>query len=122
MSAMIAERAVRILAEREGWREHKCHIWNCSWRWMSPGNTLEENLPDYLNSRDALAPVLGKLTPEEWEALVCKHLKLPRNKCWDIATETEAIVRYCLTLPARDLAFAVAEAIEECGEKGEPSE
>jgi hypothetical protein len=60
------------------------------------------HMSDLLTSRDALAPVLEGLSEGEWGRLV--HL-------W--GASPLSATRYFLTLPPRDLAFAIAEALEE---------
>jgi len=60
-------------------------------------------LPNYLNSRDALQPVLKSLNPTEQAALTRKFLS-------DEIGRMDAFW-YALILPARDLARAIAEVI-----------
>lgn len=74
----------------------------------------ENNVPDYLQSKDALAPVLAKLSDAEWKFL---HDSI-WGPWWDLNHGPESItirarscVAYILTLPPEKLAEAVAEAI-----------
>lgn len=86
------EEVVGVLAERDGWTSGVLR-WLPRTRW-----------PDYLESRDALAPVLEKLTPEEWKRLG-GYLPWPED-----GVKT---YRHLLTIPPRDLAHAIAEAIRQ---------
>jgi hypothetical protein len=63
---------------------------------------------DYLGSRDALAPVLEGLSEIDWRKLVDVVFDM-----WAATPTAPSAVRYILTLPPRDLAFAIAEALEE---------
>jgi hypothetical protein len=61
-----------------------------------------------LASRDALAPVLEGLSEIDWRKLVDVVFDM-----WAATPTAPSAVRYILTLPPRDLAFAIAEALEE---------
>jgi hypothetical protein len=63
---------------------------------------------DFLTSRDALAPVLEGLSEIDWRKLVDVVFDM-----WAATPTAPSAVRYILTLPPRDLAFAIAEALEE---------
>lgn len=63
----------------------------------------EFSKPDWLNSRDALAPVVEGMTKNEWHRLA-QILEPPIGRLFAL--------RKALTIPPRDLAFAIAEALE----------
>jgi hypothetical protein len=93
--------AARVSTDPEGKRKHS---WGNAWTWER-GFTHE---PEFLESRDALAPVLEGLSEIDWRKLV----DVVFDK-WAATPTAPSAVRYILTLPPRDLAFAIAEAIEE---------
>jgi hypothetical protein len=65
------------------------------------------HMSDLLTSRDALAPVLEGLILEEQRRLAWRlELTIP-DDC------EKPLALHVLTLPPRDLAFAIAEALEE---------
>jgi hypothetical protein len=65
---------------------------------------------DFLTSRDALAPVLEGLSEGEWYRLV-KHLAATNLSLRCVSKQHSFPT--LLTMPPRDLAFAIAEALEE---------
>jgi hypothetical protein len=99
------EEVIEILARREKWEIG----------YLSPSgrtimgkrtdeNEYEERMPftfRYLTSRDALAPILGGLKPDEWSKLFGEL-----NRCGKVSIEI-------LTMPPRDLAHAIARVIKD---------
>lgn len=124
---MTDQEVIETLARREGWKyeEDATHDvdWNrrfnstpiCvtspngkrCWRWQGAEKAERgfQYEPFYLRSRDALAPVLAGLSDDEWQ-----HLN---ELLWKNMTHQQAlnVSRYVLTIPPRDLAHAIAEAI-----------
>jgi hypothetical protein len=78
--------------------EAEAHARGCS----GEVNVLPCQPPPYLTSRDALAPILGGLSEEEWSELAISIVPVGPMK---------GIARRLLTLPPRDLAYAIAEAL-----------
>lgn len=113
---MTDEQIVRTLAEREGWRWNERH--SMFDRYLDRGGwTTGEHRKslDYLHSRDALAPVLAKMTPEEWDDLFLRLLG--KHRC----ASAMWTFRNALTLPPPTLARLMAEAIAECASAAKPS-
>lgn len=108
---MTDDQVIRKLAEREGWqRPAECNRVPPH-SWMSPHDgCCYTELPAYLSSRDAVAPVLAKLTPGRWRKLTYKLADIASKR--DIADADDVeLVRFLLTLPAADLARAIAEVL-----------
>lgn len=104
-TGMNDEEVVRVLAEREGWTTVDCWC-GCGAKQMSRDGkrAWPGKLPtNYLTSRDALQPVMEKLTQDEW-----------RRLSWRIVPVASArgIARRLLSIPPRDLANAIAEAMD----------
>lgn len=118
---------VRVLAERDGWHERETEEMALhfpgGWlpakvkRWFHGDGIAAlpfENPPDYLHSLDAIRPLLAKLTPEEWAALI-KRVDIGEGVTWEQrANYAGRIIQHCLTLDPPVLARAVAEAILAC--------
>lgn len=98
---------VRVLAERKGWscfNSHNLGLYGCK---DSTHNQIP--IPDYLNSHDALRPVLEKLTPEEWVVFKKKIWR-----CYYAANDIDSIINLTLTIQTPTLARLMAEAIVKC--------
>jgi hypothetical protein len=119
---MTDEKAQEIVAGRDG----KC-TFNGAWLQIEPYVEYNQDavvqcpkcgdqdrwghrLPDYLNSHNALQPVLVKMTPEEQKKLV----QILYTNFGVALTITQPFIWWILTLPARDLCRAIAETIEQC--------
>jgi hypothetical protein len=63
----------------------------------------------FFTSRDAIQPVLAKLSEEENRTLGWRL----ETMCEEQAPRTECYAMWLLTLPARDLAYAIAEVISK---------
>jgi hypothetical protein len=74
-----------------------------------PVTMLKPPLPPYLTSRDALAPILEGLSEDEWDRLAINVL--PRIYHEKHPLRPVSISRFLLTLPPRDLAYAIAEVL-----------
>lgn len=106
MEELNDERVVRVLAEREGWTF-------CSDGWWRGPTGLAVEKPSYLTSKDALAPVLEGLSEEEMKQLT--QLLYRQSMAGIHSSPMLAymkLTRYLLTIPARDLAHAVAKVIK----------
>lgn len=111
---MSDDEAIQILARRGGWKNLRTHSLR-SFKMAEHENLpCEMRLPDYLNSRDALVPLMDSLTPVERGQLhdkLCwlrpKHFRQAFNA---LANEDWTI--WLLTLPPRELAFAIAEVLK----------
>lgn len=111
------EQIVRTLAEREGWTTVRPLVGVPGFSGVfEAAGPYYQDLPDYLHSRDALALVMEKMTPEEWDklndALCFAHLSDLASR----STKSIRPVQFYLTLPPATLARLVAEAIVACGE------
>lgn len=96
---------IETLAGRDGW-ERK---WSSGIRvlaWWKAGLTSDK-FPLYLTSRDALAPVLQTMSLQEQMNL--DVIILDKRRRSDSLLKSAA---WLLTLPPRDLAHAIAEAIQ----------
>lgn len=116
--SMTDEQVVRVLAEREGWKYSSIPADGGCYGWVSPRGGFPQEvtaLPNYLNSRDALAPVLEKLTEGEKERLhslvYLEYLKLNPDKLASVFWGA-LVTHFLLTIPPSTLARAIAEAIE----------
>jgi hypothetical protein len=98
---------VRKLAERGGWIHDKDGDW-----WEGPSGLPALSPPDYLTSRDALAPILAGLSDDEWDRLAINVL--PRVYHEKHPLRPVSVSRFLLTLPPRDLAYAIAEVLDKC--------
>lgn len=99
--AQITERLARFC----GWTKCQCGAPDC---WRAPLNNygpFDGAMPDFLNSRDALAPVLEELNAKQWTDL---YLMFLSRYC--LASDKECLIRM-LTIPPRTLALALYEAI-----------
>jgi hypothetical protein len=108
------EEVIEILARREKWEIG----------YLSPSgrtimgkrtdeNEYEERMPftfRYLTSRDALAPILEGLKPDEWSKLFGEL-----NWCGKVSIDDVywKIMQSILTLPPRDLAHSIARVIKD---------
>ena len=115
---MIDEDIVRKLAPRLGLTEVVPGFW---WEWPNGKQELTDTLVRvFTSSRDALQPVLEKMTPEEWLQLwrvLCDRMldnyipDLPLD-CTVRTRELTELVRYLELMPPRQLAQAIAEVIQ----------
>jgi hypothetical protein len=100
-------RVLRVIEERLG------HVYPYDY------NKQKEQAMACLTSRDALATVLETLTREEWNDLAARidrDIPLGRGG-WSSRVD---MLFALLTLPPRDLAFAIAEAIWKNKGRGTP--
>ena len=67
-----------------------------------PTEKHREPMPPWLTSHDALQPVLAKMSDVKWQRLSAKLHWISKNS-----------LRDHLTMPARDLAQAIAEVVGE---------
>lgn len=98
------EQVTRVLAERDGFTE--------VYDWRPGFGTYKDRgcharIPPYLTSRDALAPVLEGLTVDEQ----CELDTLIWDKMWRKQGPLLRSATWLLTMPARDLAHAVAAVL-----------
>lgn len=119
---MTDEAINEVIARWMGWRKctGKRHI-NCSCSrglnppWMHkpewPGgrdfgpHSTAVQIPDFCASLDALAPVLAKLTAEQWDRFIHNPLRDNPFK--------GTLAQFYLTLKPRQIAAAVAEVIQQ---------
>lgn len=99
------EQVVRVLALRDGFTE--------VYDWKPGFGTYKDRgcharIPPYLTSRDALTPVLEGLSEEEWHTLANQLFDMNAR---DTGPDDHNYERYLLTMPARDLAHAVAAVL-----------
>lgn len=115
---MTNDETMRVLAERDGWTRGDIEVPSFEdsskkvkrERWFSPIGYPSSVPPNYLESRDALFPVLEKLTVDEWRNLLgLLSTILPfgseTNPCYPL--------RKFATMPPQTLAPLVARAIVE---------
>jgi hypothetical protein len=95
------------LAERANWTRCKCGDADCPYNIDDSGFAI---LP--LTSRDALAPILEGLSEDEWDRLAINVL--PRIYHEKHPLRPVSVSRFLLTLPPRDLAYAIAEVLDKC--------
>jgi hypothetical protein len=117
------EQVVRVLAEQMGYRNLYQNK-RGEWFGVEPGETepfARSSMPNYLESRDALAPVLAGLSEREWSRL---HVLLNDNAWEDHAgvIKTDRVrayflTKWLLTLPPADLARAIASVLTASKER-----
>lgn len=113
------EQVVRVLAERDGytnivWDWFDSHTAWKDWTWERNG-VCGHGLSKYLTSRDALTPVLEGLSPEEWQRLIdaiAPHMETNGG------SEEWQNAKALFTMPARNLAHAVASVLMAGKEAG----
>lgn len=117
MNELTEAEVVRVLAEREGLPIDVCMCGDTERGsahrapFGDHGFSPMAETPPYLTSRDALVPVLEKLTDREWDTL-WSLLSIRYNH----SNISPSWTQWLLTFPPRNLASAIAEAIE----KGQP--
>ena len=113
---MTENEVVEVIAGRMGWRV--ISELGKRWRIQEPNGAIRPSITSkevaldriielnetLLHSRDALAPVLVKLTDREWELLASSIVPFGSAR---------GIARRLLMMDPRTLAFAVAQAIKE---------
>jgi hypothetical protein len=107
---------VRKLAERGGWKpaEDGCGGFSKDHGtdkdgWTSISFRSNERMARLLTSRDDLAPILEGLSEDEWDRLAINVL--PRIYHEKHPLRPVSVSRFLLTLPPRDLAYAIAEIL-----------
>lgn len=110
---MTNNEVIEILAKREGWKAYTNELWVKNFplaKYGWPNQQLKRITTfRYLDSKDALQPVLEKLNEGE-----CSCLFDALTESVSTQTYVDSLgLRALLTLPANQLAHAIAEAIKE---------
>ncbi len=105
---MTDEQVIEKLAKRMGWSDLHFSSTFGDWYGNHPdyGERGRCSMPRWVESRDALAPVLEKLSEEEWTQLG-SNLQAGYASLIDSVGE----FKFLLALSPRDLAHAIAEAM-----------
>ncbi len=96
------------IAKEDGWEDIYTEIKPAItylWGWPRYDKQLAEEkdiVPDYLNSHNALLPVLDKMSEEEWDRFV--YLAMEKWKDEKPTVKREAFIRWLLTQPPSVLA------------------
>ena len=102
---MTDDEVFKILAKRQFNKEvYPCSKGTTGWCYAS--NSRARALPDYLVSRDSLTPILERLNQAERNTLIDNIV----DQACD-GTTGDMDFWFLLTIPPRDLAFAIAEVI-----------
>jgi hypothetical protein len=114
--AMTDDEVIRILIAKLGWSPEKREYagtlnvsgWGRNKHLPPPGHVSLYPFSFLITSRDALAPVMEKLTNEEWDRFMYRICGNAEGARW-LSFEQ---LRYVLSQPPNRIAHAIAEAIK----------